>query len=132
MKKVLVIIIGFCFACAVNVHARNGWPGEERIALPQAQMASTSSGLVSMQAHEHLMNAYYTSYSGTYSVEENISDSYKVGPRRVGHDTPTEPPGVPVGDGMLVLSCLAVLYVIYKRVRGLVVREKMTKCLNRK
>ena len=107
MKKVLVFIIGIC--CTMWVHAQGGW-SSGGAAMPCAQMASTSSALVSMQAHERVALSCHTSYSSDYtSVQDDMSPARAGGPRRVGPNKPNEP-GAPIGDGLWILLLCAALY----------------------
>ena len=115
MKKVLVLLIGLFCACAAAVHAKSDWSSEGFA--PRAQMGSTSSALISMQAHERLNQSCLTSYSVNHTSVQDVYNpsSGSTGPRKVGPNKPNEPPGAPLGDGLAVLLLLALVYYVWKR-----------------
>ena len=113
MKKVLVLLIGVWCICAVSAQAQSSW-SSNRAAFPTAQMSSTSSSLISMQAHERLSQSCYTSYSVNQTSVQETTYNPSSSVRRVGPNKPNEP-GVPIGDGIVVLLLLIAGYAVFKK-----------------
>ena len=105
----------WCCLCAHSAWGYNERVGSFGAVAPCAQMTTTSSSLISMQAHERIAGACHTSFSNCYTPTEQTSPSDSHGQiRKVGPNKPNEP-GVPIGNGSLLLVLLVFFYGMYKK-----------------
>lgn len=116
MKKVLVLTMVWCCLCAHSAWGYNERVGSFGVVAPCAYMTSTSSSLISMQAHERVAGACHTHFSNAYvPTEYTTSTADSPGHiRKVGPNKPNEP-GEPIGDGLLILLFFALAFLFYKK-----------------